>query len=198
MSMCGCECHGTQKTVRQVLMDEHRVIERVLGSVQRMLESEAVDVTFMRKALDFFRSFADGCHHAKEENELFPRMEQAGVPRAGGPIGCMLEDHTHGRELLRTVAENLESAESGDAAADARVRRAAAQYIVMLSQHIQKEDNVLFIMAEQVLSPEEKQRMLDAFTNSEKSGCDRGKHAHYLRLADELENWTFTTPAVHH
>lgn len=196
MSMCGCECHDSRKSVRQILMDEHRVIERVLSSVHRMLETDTIDAPFMRKALDFFRNFADGCHHAKEEDELFPRLERAGVPRDGGPIGCMLSDHAQGRELLQTVAANLDAAESGNSDAAARVRRAAAQYLSMLTQHIQKEDNVLFVIAEQVLCADEKRRMLDAFANPDPSGCDHGKHAHYLRLADELENWPFMQCAV--
>jgi hemerythrin-like domain-containing protein len=176
-------------------MDEHRVIERVLDAVERMLERDSIDKPFFLAALDFFRNFADGCHHAKEENELFPRMERAGVPRDGGPIGCMLNDHDTGRQLLRRVAANLDDAAAGTPRAVEAVRRAAGDYLTMLRHHIQKEDNVLFVIAEQLLPEEEKKSMLAAFDRVE-GGENAGKHERYLALADQLENWPARSPAT--
>jgi hemerythrin-like domain-containing protein len=58
----------------QVLRNEHRVIEKVLDALERRLHSP-IDMTFYQQSLDFLRNFADGCHHAKEEKELFPILE---------------------------------------------------------------------------------------------------------------------------
>ena len=70
-----------------MLSDEHRVIERVLAV---LAEAHALDpwrtrLDSWRKALDFFSHFADQCHHFKEEQVLFPAMEEHGIPREGGP-----------------------------------------------------------------------------------------------------------------
>ena len=100
MASCGCKCHSDNSTVREILMDEHRVIERVLDAFERMLSLGVIDKAFTIKALDFFRQFADGCHHHKEEEQLFPAMESAGTPVEAGPIGCMLHEHELGRELV--------------------------------------------------------------------------------------------------
>lgn len=140
----------------EILMSEHRTIEGVLNAVEARLSAAAdapFPYEFLVDALDFFRNFADGCHHAKEEALLFPRMEERGVPREHGPIGCMLKEHVQGRVYLATVRGNLEAARDGSAAAAQVVRSALTSYIEMLRGHIYKEDNILFQMAIRALSP---------------------------------------------
>lgn len=182
-----------------ILMEEHRVIERVLDALEaRLACDDAVDREFIAQALDFFRNFADGCHHHKEEDELFPVLESAGIPRDGGPIGCMLEEHQEGRRLIRRIAEHLDAAATGDPRAEAVVRSAAADYIRMLRQHIQKEDNILFRWVDDVLGDEEQHLMIEAFDRAEQSNGNVGKHERYLHIADDLYRRAFGAgPADH-
>jgi len=170
----------------QVLRDEHRVIEKVLDAMERQLPREPIDREFFRQAIEFLRNFADGCHHAKEEVELFPVLESAGIPREGGPIGCMLHEHAQGRLLIGVIADNLDAAAHGDAAAAQDLHRAAAAYIDLLRQHIAKEDNVLFVLADEALGPQEQRLMREAFDRADRSqGCST-QHQHYVELAEEL------------
>lgn len=179
-STCG---HGSPT---QILKDEHRVIERVLDAVERLAAQDRTDAASFRHAIDFLRNFADGCHHAKEENELFPRMEAAGIPREGGPIGCMLDEHARGRPLIARMAENVESAAGGDLCARSALRTAAAEYTDLLRKHIWKEDNVVFDLADRALACGDRSAMLAGFDRTEQSVNNAGKHDRYLRLADEL------------
>jgi len=143
----------------EILSQEHRVIENMLDEMEEQVQAAAAGQPFPRRffdeALDFFRNFADGCHHAKEENLLFPRMKERGVPENGGPIGVMLAEHDQGRTYLKGVRENLEAAGQGDPGARQRVCANATGYIALLRQHIQKEDNILFRMARMVLQPDD-------------------------------------------
>jgi hemerythrin-like domain-containing protein len=70
-----------------------------------------------RQGVDFVRNFADRCHHAKEEENLFPRMEARGVPRDGGPIGVMLFEHEEGRAYVRAIAGAIDDYEADGIAA---------------------------------------------------------------------------------
>jgi hemerythrin-like domain-containing protein len=140
-----------------VLSQEHRVIESRLDRLEQEIAAIQRSGPFVRatfdEALDFFRNFADGCHHAKEEKLLFPRMAARGVPEHGGPIGVMLAEHDQGRSYLRAVRDNLAAAEQGSAEALRAVSENASGYIALLRQHIMKEDNILFRMAKMVLNP---------------------------------------------
>jgi hemerythrin-like domain-containing protein len=55
---------------------------RVLNvACERLEKSEEVSPEIFKKAISFMRVFADRCHHGKEEETLFPLVEQRGVPR---------------------------------------------------------------------------------------------------------------------
>lgn len=66
----------------KILMDEHRVIERVLTTLEKVIASidtiKTVKPDFFLDAADFIKIFTDGCHHAKEEKVLFEVMEKSG------------------------------------------------------------------------------------------------------------------------
>ncbi len=98
----------------EILKEEHRVIERVLNSLdigaQRLADGQPVPMDFFIKTTDFVKGFADGCHHKKEEQVLFPALEENGLPREGGPVGAMLADHDEGRRLTRAIREEAERA----------------------------------------------------------------------------------------
>jgi len=154
----------------EVLMQEHRLIERVLNALEKTLDSsESVPppVEFLEQAAGFFRNFADACHHFKEEQVLFPELERRGIPREGGPVGVMLTEHELGRALVRTAAERLGEARKGDTAALEEAAGNLRQFIQLLRDHIFKEDNVLFQMARQVLARDELNEVARRFEQAE-------------------------------
>lgn len=138
------------------LRDEHRIIEKVLRVLDRLTNQTAVfEASALGECVEFFRFFADACHHGKEENILFPALERSGMPRAGGPISVMLHEHMLGRRLVTGMAAALPGAAAGDVAGQKRFRDTARAYIELLTSHIWKEDNVLFRMSEHLLHGDE-------------------------------------------
>jgi hemerythrin-like domain-containing protein len=132
-------------TPTDILREEHRVILRaldVLGTAAaRLAGGRPLPEGWWPEIIAWLRDFADRTHHAKEESSLFPAMVKAGVPSAGGPIGVMLEEHERGRALVRA----MEAGEPAARAADAR------EFVALLRQHIDKENGVLFPLADAVL-----------------------------------------------
>lgn len=174
----------------QSLMSEHRVIERVIA----VLETAALDLQedasmrpgFFVDAADFIMGFADGCHHKKEEGVLFPALAEYGLPADAGPVAVMLREHEQARRLtkgLREAAVRL----AGEPAAREDVIRNALAYASLLRQHIQKEDHVLFAMAERVLPWERQQQVAEGFEHVEHEETGEGVHEKYLALAEALE-----------
>jgi hemerythrin-like domain-containing protein len=155
----------------QSLEAEHRVIERVLGALERETKKAAggapVDKEFFTQAITFVREFADGLHHQKEESVLFPTLTEAGLPRDGGPVGVMLYEHDEGRKLIRQMSQSLEAAAAGDAQARQTLLRSAGNYVALLRGHIIKEDQVLFPMSDQILSDAQKGTVRKAFAEAE-------------------------------
>lgn len=176
----------------KVLMEEHRVIERVLAALEtaalRLRSGEAISPAIFLQAAEFIKGFADGCHHKKEEGVLFPAMQAVGVPREGGPIGVMLAEHHEGRELTSAMRAAAERLAGGDAAARAELAQAALDYVALLRQHIAKEDNVLFRLAEQVLQGPAQAEVSQAFERVEHEETGEGVHERFLELAASIES----------
>lgn len=177
-------------TATAVLKHEHDAILRMLDVAEelahRLRRDEAVAPEMLKELSEFFQLFADRCHHAKEEQLFFPLLEQKGIPRAGGPIGVMLAEHEEGRALVRKMAESADAYGHGERAAGSRWAEAARQYSDLLSQHILKENNVLFGMAERVLSPVEQHGLVESFERLEIEKMGAGTHERLHRVMDRL------------
>ena len=173
---------------QRLLSDEHRVIERVLAVVEKLAAMPVEGrLDSWKQALDFIRHFADGCHHLKEEKVLFPAMEEHGIPRDGGPIGMMLTEHEEGRGYVRTMMAALTLAEARNEAAKDTLLKNARAYLRLLREHIQKEDEILFRIADDVIPPDEQKELLRSFEEHEAKEMGTGVHEKYLKLVEELE-----------
>ncbi|MGZ6144162.1 MAG: hemerythrin domain-containing protein [Myxococcales bacterium] len=155
----------------QLLMEEHQIILKAL----RVLEAVAARGGPPPQALlDFFTEFADRHHHYKEEEILFPALEEAGFPRDAGPVGVMLHEHEQGRALTAALRD------------PAQFVQAAREYAALLSGHIAKENEVLFPMADRAV--EDQRAVEDAFDAFEReSVAQRLRHESAIaKLAKEL------------
>jgi len=175
----------------RILMEEHRVIERVIASLEagaKQLESgKPMRIGFFIQAAEFIKGFADGCHHRKEEGVLFPAMEAAGVAREGGPISVMLAEHEQGRQFTRSMRQAAEKVQAGETSAKAEICQNALAYAALLRQHIVKKDNVLFPMAERVIPLAKQAEVAEAFERVEHEETEEGVHEKFLGMAEALE-----------
>ncbi|HEV8722483.1 MAG TPA: hemerythrin domain-containing protein [Candidatus Binatia bacterium] len=184
----GCGCAHKAEKPTEILSDEHRVIERVLSGLEQLTKLPiAGSLEHWRKALDFFRHFADQCHHFKEERVLFPVLEEHGIPREGGPIGMMLQEHEEARAHVRSMAAAIEQIATGNAALAEPLVSHARAYLILLREHIQKEDDILFRMADEVIPQDEQRQLLRRFEEHEAEEMGAGAHEKYLKIAEELE-----------
>ncbi len=164
------------KTPGQDLIQEHKairialnVIEQMAKQVQHNKEVEAEDI---EKMIAFLKVFADQCHHGKEEDYLFPALEEAGVKNQDGPIGIMLEQHRQGREYIRQMQESISNRTINKNAFAA----AASSYVALLRDHIIKEDTYLFPMSDAKLNASKQQELMSNFEILEKNVIGEGRH----------------------
>jgi hemerythrin-like domain-containing protein len=182
----------------RMLVEEHEVITSVLDATEFMLARNDIEFPqdFIERAFDFFVSFADKWHHAKEEAHLFPLMVSRGVPQEGGPIGCMLREHEEGRAHVAAVRAALKKTAAGDLDARAIVRREATAYIALLRQHIFKENNVCFPLGDHALTEQDKDDVWREFLHAERAVFPPGTQEKYLAMARELADSCTTHATV--
>ena len=160
-----------------ILMNEHRLIEKALGSLETcVVEIEgglSFERAFARDYAEFLRGYADAWHHGKEEDILFRRMVERGFSTEAGPVAVMLAEHRQGRAFVSAIhGAGLGTGEVTSAEKSAFLTGARG-FIPLLRGHIQKEDNILYPMSERVLTPAEFETMLSEFEEFErKAGAD--------------------------
>jgi hemerythrin-like domain-containing protein len=104
------------------------------------------------------------------------------IPAEGGPIGVMLHEHDVGRDCVRRMREASEA----DELDRAKFSAAAKEFIPLLRQHIFKENNVLFKMAENVLSQEDDADVAERFAKVEQ---ERELEGMLERFDAEVSRW---------
>lgn len=177
-------------TATEILRHEHDAILRMISATEevarRLDGGERVRPEILGNLLEFFRLFADRCHHGKEEDLLFPLLESKGLPREGGPIGVMLLEHDEGRGFIKQMAEATEAYPSAPESAGPRWAAPARHYSALLRAHIDKENNILFRIAEQMLSPDEQARLAVDFEKAEVEKMGAGTHERLHAMMDQL------------
>ena len=175
-----------------ILKEEHELILVMLKVIDRVCDrlsrGEKIKPEHLSDIIDFIRGFADGCHHAKEEKLLFPALEQAGIARTDGPVGFMLAEHAMGRNYVTLMDEALGRYKAGDPAASEKFVENAKGYIELLNGHIMKENNVLFVMANQRLSGEKQKELLEGFERIEIEETGEGVHEKYHGMLHHMRD----------
>lgn len=146
----------------------------ILGVACKVIEAgEKVSQKDLEDIMEFIAVFADKCHHAKEEDLLFPMMEKSGV------IEVMLQEHDLGRSFVRGMRE---------AKTQPEFAVAARNYISLLTQHIEKENDILYAIANTYISKEKQEELLILFEKLEEEKIGIGKHEEFHKLLKKLES----------
>jgi hemerythrin-like domain-containing protein len=170
------------------LRKDHDLIEKVIKSMEVTLQllksGKNIPESILLPVIDFSKNFTDVCHHGKEEESLFPALEQAGMPRNMGPIAVMLMEH----QMTRQIADRMDESakEYLKTGSPTKLASDIGEYIEHVSAHLWKENNRLFMMADMRLQGNSK--VNDDLNEVEKLKLEKlGKNrTDYENLANQL------------
>jgi hemerythrin-like domain-containing protein len=145
----------------ELLLGEHRTILQVLDEIEReraRLEGDGIlrDV-FWRDVLHFIDEFDTNLHHQKEEQLLFPALEEAGLSATSGPTAVLRDEHRRTQFWRQRLEQALVARDRP------RVGAAAASYVDLVRSHVMKENQILFPLARRLLTAEQLERLHRAF-----------------------------------
>lgn len=167
------------------LMIEHRLIERMIALLreesERLGRGDVFDPVFIRMAVDFFRTYADMCHHGKEEDILFRDLKKKPISAEHKKIlDELLEEHARARKLVGRLSSETDAS-----------REDAVNCIKEMDElytcHIEKEDKRFFLPVMVYFSKEEQEKMLEEFFDFDRTVI----HKKYSGIVESLEsgNW---------
>ena len=175
----------------QQLRDEHEGVRTMLDVLEKVCEklgtTGSIDKGHFDGILEFLQVFVDKCHHGKEEELLFPALVAAGVPEEG-PIAVMLREHEMGRGHVRALDRAYGTYMTGNEPSSKDIMQEARDYISLLRNHIEKENNVLFAMADERLSEKKQDELFEGFEKIEVERIGPGKHEEFHGLIKRLSS----------
>ena len=162
----------------QLMIDEHRLIERMLVVLERVAEQleggGSVAPDMLAGILEFIQQYADAGHHAKEEEIFFPALAARGLQPEASVIGALEAQHASGRAIVREMRQALAPAASGDAAGRGAFAACARDYIALLRTHIRLEDHHFVEYAREYLSGDD-----DAALRAQMDVVDRSRSTNF-------------------
>ncbi|MBT3785018.1 cation-binding protein [bacterium] len=178
--------------ISSALMREHQLIlktNQLMNHCANLSQSGnhnfpilEVGVSFV----DFIRTFADQFHHAKEEEILFKFLNLEGVLTHCNPVTQMLHEHELGRSLVLRMENAIQAKDEGE------FIEAMTGYVSLLSDHIFKENNILYPMAESSLNEEQKNSIVKQYGLAEERLNAGEVWKKYERFSSELEEMLST------
>ncbi len=170
-----------------VLRHEHRIVLMVLEGAER--EAQALeadrppDLEMIDLMVDFCRHFVDRCHHVKEEQCLFPAMRDAARMPPTAPSACCSRSTRKGGGWSRPSPRGPRLRLPAPAAA---LARDLVAYADLMRAHTDKEDNVVFPLADGLLRPADQAALAADFDRIEAKELGPGVHERYHRMAHQL------------
>ena len=166
-----------------ILIQEHDIIMTVL----QVFEEEAMHIKKYRKInidkilsmLDFFKNYADTFHHLKEENHLFELLIIKGMDRNDSPVESLRIEHEQGRKHIKQIRNFINETEASELYE--KIYKEINAFVNLLRNHIDKENNMIFIMAEGFITQEDDNTLTSIYTNIEKEQNDIEKYRDYAQ-----------------
>ena len=177
------------ETATEALRREHDRILEVVDAFEQVVERAARGEAVWDLVADFipfFDLFVGACHHGKEEELLFPRLEGEGLSREEGPLVVMLEEHRRGRSLVAEMARVLPAARRGHVGSAAGLAEAARDYVGLIRRHIDKESPAVFDPADRLVTGPACRRLCEAYRSADERQLDGRTTEDLERLAESL------------
>ena len=147
------------------LMIEHRLIERMIAVLRRLLlefgRTGKANVDFIDDAVDFIRTYADRCHHGKEEDILFRELAKKKLSKEHRQVmQDLIGEHATARDTIAGLVDARLRYAAGDETAMEGIKQSISFLVDFYPRHIEKEDKHFFMPVMDYFTNEEKDAML--------------------------------------
>ena len=173
----------------QMLVEEHEWLERAIAVIEveiSKIENKQANGKRIARALDFLNEIGDKMHNIKEERFLFPLMAERGVPIEGGPIAVMLYEHEKEREIIADLLQILQNPDWQDQGQT--FIQKTLEYFQVRKEHIWKENDVLYPMANRVFSDQDHAQLNVQIRKLDKATYGDKAREKYLQMLVEIED----------
>ncbi|KAB2964850.1 ATP-binding cassette domain-containing protein [Zoogloea sp.] len=153
----------------RIIKDEHRNLWRLAITLEQvaaeMEREQKADPAFLGSVFDYFEHFMDGCHHRKEDEHLFRVLRQRS-DTAGPLLDRLQAEHRNAPHNLAALRQQLADTVAGQGSVSSLVE-ALRLYVEDQKAHIRSEEQDIYPLASEMLTPEDWQEIDKAFLDND-------------------------------
>jgi len=173
------------------LMHEHRTVIEILNIINIIAENIKQKKVFypmdIEKIVDFLTGFWDKCHNEKEEKALYPELISSGVHIEDKSIDGISNEHSMGRIYIKEMSSSIVNCKMGNPFSGEKLADCLINYSNLLSNHIRKEEEVLFPIINQTLTDNKQREILRSFVKIEEETIGQQIPEKYYELMNYLK-----------
>ncbi len=174
------------------LMVEHRLIEKIVAIMEkqadRIKKNQLADIGYVDSIIDFVKTYADRCHHGKEEDILFKGLKDKNLSAEHlEMVNALIKEHNYARRITSQIVEERNNYFNSTSEAEKQliafeIYEHLKALVNFYPVHIKKEDKEFFFPCMEYFTKKEKQKMLDQFFEFDRNLI----HQKYRKLVQEL------------
>jgi len=178
-------------TPTENLIKEHEEINELLDIMSKIaLKIKSKDVfypTDVEEIIDYLIIIIDKSHHGKEDEVFYPELISSGIPKETAPLSIINYEHTLAKRYLKDISSCVVNCKIGNDFSGELLADSLTNYVVVIKNHIQREEEIIFPIANEVLSSEKQNEITQRFEDIEQKNISHGFFDHFNKLLKKLK-----------
>jgi branched-chain amino acid transport system ATP-binding protein len=175
-----------------IIRDEHRSISAILHGMEYLVDrvrtrKAKIDPRVFSAMIYYLDTFSERMHHPKEDRYLFKAMRSRGG-EAAAVVADLEKEHAAGGEALKRLEQSLVRYEEGGDKEFPAFAEAVAKFVREYRDHMQKEESVVFPLAQRILSTADWQAIDRAFEENRDPLAAQRDSRDFEKLFDRIVN----------
>ena len=168
----------------RILQDEHTVLLEAIitGRALQKTIDNTVYYKLMHDFIIFIRNFTEIYHYPKEENILFPLLQNRSAAMTKEFIHEISDNHEDFKSMIAEIENHYMIQDS------IQLRKTMNNYFEVLAEHIKRENKIILSAADKILSITEKKNIYDQFEKTDKKNGEKEELKKELYKIKELLN----------
>ena len=178
-------------TPTENLIKEHEEINELLDIMSKIaMKIKSKDVFYpndVEEIIDYLIIIIDKSHHGKEDEVFYPELISSGIPNEKAPLSIINYEHTLAKRYLKDISSCVVNCKIGNDFSGELLADSLTNYVVVIKNHIQREEEIVFPIANEVLSSEKQNEISQRFEAIEQNNISLSFFDRFNKLLKKLK-----------
>jgi len=179
-------------TPTENLINEHKKINELLDIMSKIaLKIKSKDVFYpndVEEVVKYLINIIENSHHGKEDDVFYPELISSGIPKETAPLSIINYEHLISVNYLKDISSCVVNCKIGNDFSGELLADSLTNYVIAIKNHIQREEEIVFPIANEVFSIEKQNDILQRFEIIEQKYISNSFNDQFDELLNKIKN----------